>query len=60
MSKAKTTRVKTEGLALCLHCGKRPGWTRERARMHVANTGHIVRYVIEDITIYQPLEADRA
>lgn len=59
MPKTKTIRVKTKGHALCLRCGKRPEWTRERVRQHVVNTGHSVRFVIEDITIYEPLEADR-
>lgn len=59
MPKAATHRVRTEGVAYCLSCGKK-NWTRERVRQHVASHGHIVRFVIEDITIYEPLEGNRA
>jgi hypothetical protein len=31
-----------------------PQCTRERARQHVKEHGHIVRFVITDTTIYQP------
>jgi hypothetical protein len=55
MPKATSRRIRTDGIAWCLTCGKK-NWTRERTRLHVAQNGHIVRFVIEDITIYKPTE----
>ncbi len=52
----KTTRFKSEGTAECEQCQRQGSWTRERARQHVTKTGHTVRFVIEDTTVYQPLE----
>lgn len=47
------------GRAYCqgLGCGWALDCTRERARQHVAKTGHTVHYTVEQITIYEPQEA---
>lgn len=53
-----TTRFKEEPLVQCLEPGCVPMGTpatrtRERARAHVKDTGHTVRVLIEDVTIYK-------
>lgn len=45
-----------EGEASCEGCDFRMECTRERARLHVAQRGHIVHFVIRDITTYYPPE----
>lgn len=45
-------RFRSAGAAKCEQCGTVREWTRERARQHAAQHGHVVRYVIEDTTIY--------
>lgn len=47
-------RLRSEGRAQCLDCDVlRPGATRERVALHVKQTGHIARFVVEEATIYQ-------
>ena len=42
-------------IADCEQCDKlHPDSTRERCRVHVQQTGHTVRYLIEDVTVYRP------
>lgn len=53
-------RGRTDGKATCEGCDFQAECTRERARLHVEQTGHIVHYVIRDITTYYPTELDRA
>jgi len=49
------TRTRLPGIAECEHCdGLHPDSTRERVRVHVQQTGHTARYIIEDVTKYQP------
>lgn len=46
--------------AECEGCEWRAGEvTRERARLHVKNTGHKVVVAIEDMTVYGPSETER-
>lgn len=52
------TRFRGEGEAECETCESEGrefprGATRERARQHAKRSGHFVRYVIEDTTLYQ-------
>ena len=55
MASAATTRVRHEGMAECEQCDRlHPDSTRERCRIHVNQTGHTVRFVIEDVTVYKP------
>jgi hypothetical protein len=50
-------REKLDPTVYCRDCtGLNRGATRERARQHVAATGHIVSYIIEDVTVYRPLD----
>jgi hypothetical protein len=51
----KPPRDTPSGRAYCqgLGCGWAQDCTRERARQHVAKTGHTVHYTVEQITIYQ-------
>lgn len=50
-----TTRFKEEPLVQCTHegCKLPPDADRIRARVHVKNTGHTVRVIVEDVTIYR-------
>lgn len=51
-------RGRREGVAQCTDCDKlRPDSTRERARQHAKQRGHIVRFVIEDVTTYCPAKS---
>ena len=44
-------------VAECEGCDRlHPDSTRERCRVHVQQTGHKVRFVIEDVTTYDPAE----
>lgn len=56
----KTTRFRSEGIAECESCSRQGSWTRERARQHANRNGHTVRFVIEDTTVYEPLDKDGA
>lgn len=48
-------RFRYEHTAECENCDRlNPGSTRERCRVHVQQTGHTVRFVIEDVTKYKP------
>lgn len=49
-------RIRTDGRAECEQCRTRREWTRERARQHADRHQHTVRFVIDDITIYRPVE----
>lgn len=51
-----SSRGRTEGEASCESCDFRMECTRERARLHVAQRGHVVHFVIRDITTYYPPE----
>lgn len=48
-------RTKRRGVADCEHCDKLDDRmvTRERVRQHVLRTGHVAKFVIEDITVYR-------
>lgn len=59
MAKVRITRDRQFGGVKCEQCEAGFEWTRERARQHVATTGHTVHFLIEDITIYQPAEDAR-
>lgn len=51
----KITRVNMLPTAECENCNKlNPEATRERCRVHVQKTGHTVRFIIEDVTRYEP------
>lgn len=51
----KITRVRMLPLAECENCDAlSPEATRERSRVHVQQTGHTVRFIIEDVTRYEP------
>lgn len=51
----KITRVRMLPLVECENCGRlSPEATRERCRVHVQQTGHTVRFTIEDVTRYDP------
>ncbi len=54
-SRVQATRYKEDAHAVCDVCRGAKQWTRERVRQHVIQTGHTVRYVIEDVTVYRPL-----
>jgi hypothetical protein len=46
--------------AECEQCDRlHPEATRQRARLHVRQTGHTVRYTVEDVTKYKPEKGDR-
>lgn len=61
MPKAKVTasRGRGAGTANCESCDFYGPKTRERVRLHVLDNGHVVHFVIRDITTYYPPEADR-
>jgi hypothetical protein len=49
-----------QGTAECEQCKNlHPDSTRERCRVHVRQTGHRVRFVIEDVTTYDPAGSPR-
>jgi hypothetical protein len=53
----KISRFRLGGMAECEQCGGPPkDWTRERARQHADAQRHTVRFVVEDTTVYTPLE----
>ncbi len=56
----KTTRFKSQGFAQCEQCQHGGEWTRERARQHANRNGHTVRFLIEDTTVYEPIDKDGA
>ena len=50
-------RQRGGGVAECEGCDRlHPDSTRERCRVHADRTGHTVRYVIEDVTIYKRVD----
>lgn len=51
------TRFRLEGRATCSVCDWSTECTRTRARVHVKSSGHTVRFVIEDVTVYRPADA---
>jgi hypothetical protein len=55
-SRVNITHLRSDGRAYCT-CQPAIGrdWTRERARQHVEQTGHTCRYVVDHITVYEPL-----
>jgi len=61
MSKVYTSRVvKGDEFAYCQNCNHLPtDATRARVRQHVVRTGHVVRYIVERVTVYAPLAAQR-
>lgn len=63
MTRAKRVVIKRfrhQGTAECEGCNRlHPDSTRERCRAHVRATGHKVRFVIEDVTAYDPAEPSR-
>ncbi len=44
------------GEVMCEGCNWQSECTRERARIHARKPGHIVHFVIRDITTYYPPE----
>jgi len=56
--KVDTSRGRTPGPGLgyasCESCDFRMQCTRERARIHVAQNGHVVHFVIRNVTTYFP------
>jgi hypothetical protein len=54
--RVETSRARTDGEAACEGCRFRMECTRERARQHAADHGHVVHFVIRDITTYYPPE----
>jgi predicted nucleic acid-binding Zn ribbon protein len=50
-----TTRFKEEPLVQCTEpeCRLKPQLTRQRVRQHVDRTGHAVKVIVEDVTIYR-------
>jgi hypothetical protein len=62
MPKPRVTRDrgKTPGRAACESCScVPPDATRERCRLHAEMQGHVVHFVITDITTYYPPESSR-
>jgi hypothetical protein len=63
MARAKRVVIKHfrhRGMAECEQCSNlHPDSTRERCRVHVQQTGHHVRFVIEDVTTYDPAGPSR-
>ncbi len=54
MKRVTIRRFRSRGVAECEGCGKlHPDSTRERCRVHVEQTGHKVRFAIEDVTVYE-------
>lgn len=58
-SRVDISRLRYGGTAECEGCDLRPDCTRERVRQHVAQTGHVARFIVEDVTVYRPKVADR-
>lgn len=53
-------RGRIPGRAACESCSDLPpGATRERCRLHAEVRGHVVHFVISDITTYYPPESNR-
>jgi hypothetical protein len=51
-------RFRYPGTAECEGCDEiHPDSTRDRCRVHVQQTGHRVRFVIEEVTTYEPESA---
>lgn len=54
------TRHRSEHFVECESCDRLlAGATRERARQHADRAQHLVRYVIEDVTLYRPIGGDQ-
>lgn len=48
------THFRHQGTAECENCQRlHPDSTRERCRVHVQQTGHTVRFIVEDVTKYE-------
>lgn len=57
MSRIKITRLTLPPSAECEDCDVLAAdATRERARLHVQQSGHTVRISIEHVTVYRPTE----
>lgn len=57
MPRPESSRVRAPGDAICEGCDFHlKECTRERARLHVTQHGHVVHFVIRDITTYYPPE----
>lgn len=53
-------RFRYPATAQCENCNDlHPDSTRERCRVHVQQTGHKVRFLIEDVTTYSPAQGIR-
>ena len=53
--KVTIAHIRYPGVAECENCAAlHPDSTRERCRVHVQQTGHHVRFAIEDVTRYEP------
>lgn len=49
------TKVRGKGQAVCRDCtALHPQATRSRARLHVRQTGHLVRFHVTETTVYWP------
>lgn len=61
MTKVRIDRYRSEAEVYCAEPGcpmaKRAVRTRTRARLHAQRTGHIVRAVVTDLTVYTAAEA---
>jgi hypothetical protein len=54
MSRVTIRRFRHAGTAECEGCDKlHPDSTRERCRVHAEQTGHKVRFTVEDVTTYE-------
>ena len=54
MKGLKITRFRSHSYSECEGCDKlHPDSTRERCRLHAQQTGHVVRFTIEDVTVYK-------
>lgn len=55
MKRVTIKRFRYHGTAECENCRQfDPDSTRERCRAHVQQTGHRVRFLVEDVTTYEP------
>ncbi|TDC35679.1 hypothetical protein E1211_15350 [Micromonospora sp. 15K316] len=55
MSRLDISRLTNPPSVECEQCDRlRPDATRERARLHVHQTGHTVRVLVEHVTVYRP------
>lgn len=61
VSAVRTLRYRMEPLVECerQRCELSPEATRQRVRQHVERTGHTVRVIVRDVTVYRR-EGDEA